>query len=180
MIDLIGKMFIMFIVFEVLMLTNIYEIFEEISWFKTFTKQEKKIIKEQFYNFPDKKYLNLSTFQFDLYEYKECEDYQFLINRLFNKVVNRYENFKYEGITCLKKNKLELFVNGKKHKKSFRVNGSRFDIENLLDFLNDILKKNNIPENFFLLDSGSDIQYPILIAPDILEEAKKRNIVSVL
>ena len=78
----------------------------------------------------------------------------------------------------MKKNKIEIIVKGKKHKKAFRVNGSRFDIESLLDFLNKILSLNNIEEKFFLLDSKSDIIYPILILPSLLEQAKVNGIIA--
>jgi len=152
--------------------------FNTINWFNNFTKTEVLTIKSRFESFPEDKYINISTLQFDLYEYEDCDDYQFLVNKLINKVTNRYSDFYIDEFTCLKKNKIEIIVKGKKHKKAFRVNGSRFDIESLLDFLNKILSLNNIEEKFFLLDSKSDIIYPILILPSLLEQAKVNGIIA--
>jgi len=152
--------------------------FSKLNWFNNFTKNEVSIIESKFNNFPEDKFINLATLQFDLYEYNECDDYHFLVNKLINKVTNRYSDFYIDEFTCLKKNKIEIIVKGKKHKKAFRVNGSRFDIESLLDFLNKILSLNNIEEKFFLLDSKSDIIYPILILPSLLEQAKVNGIIA--
>lgn len=156
-----------------------FDDYDNINWFNNFNDSEINIIKEQFLNFPEKKYINLSIFQFDLFEYNGCEDYHFIINKLIHKVINRYFKFKIENINCLKKNKIELMVEGKKYKKAFRVNGSRFDIETVLDFLNMILIKNKIEEQFYLLSSSSDIQYPILITPSLLDLAKTKGLISV-
>ncbi len=157
----------------------IFEDYDNINWFNNFKNTEINIIKEQFLNFPEKKYINLAIFQFDLFEYNDCEDYHYIINKLTHNVINRYPQFKIEKINCLKKNKLELVVNGKKYKKAFRINGSRFDVETLLDFLNTILIKNKIEEQFYLLSTSSDIQYPILITPSLLDLAKIKGIVAV-
>jgi hypothetical protein len=154
--------------------------FLNIDWFNNFTKKDIIIIKEQFLNFPEKQYLNLAIFQFDLFEYNNCEDYQYIINRLFHKVINRYPDFKINNVNCLKKNKLEVIIKDKKYKKAFRVNGSRFDIETLFEFLNSILLKNNIHERFFLLHTLSDIQYPILASPSLIERAKELGIIAIL
>jgi hypothetical protein len=156
-----------------------FEDFNLINWFNSFTEIEIKTIKDRFLNFPEDKYINLYSFQFDLFEYSDCDDYHYLVNKLLKVVLNRYPDFEVEMVTCLKKNKIELLVKGKKYKKAFRVNGSRFDIENLLDFLNGILNVNNIEENFYLLDSSSDIQYPILIKPELLELAKEKALIAV-
>jgi len=152
--------------------------FKNIKWFNKFTKNELSIIESKFINFPEDKFINLATLQFDLFEYNECDDYHFLVNKLINKVTNRYSEFYIDEFECLKRNKIQITINGKKHKKAFRVNGSRFDIENLLDFLNKILSLNNIEERFFLLDSKSDIIYPILISPDLLEQAKVNGLIA--
>jgi len=153
--------------------------FDSIKWFNSFTKTEILTIKSKFESFPEDKYINIATLQFDLFEYEGCDDYHFLVNKLINKVTNRFPSFNIDSFICLKKNKIELVVNAKKFKKAFRVNGSRFDIESLIDFLNDMLMKNNIEEQFYLLDSSSDIFYPILISPKLLEEAKNNEIIAV-
>jgi len=157
----------------------IFEDFNSINWFNNFTEKEVFTIKNRFKNFPEDKFINLSTLQFDLFEYEDCDDYHFLVNQLTTKVSNRFTDFKIDTVNCLKKNKIELIVNSKKYKKAFRVNGSRFDIEALIDFLNKLLNANNIEERFYLLNSGSDILYPVLISPEILEKAKIAKIISV-
>ena len=156
-----------------------FEDFLDINWFKNLQNKDVITIKEQFLNFPERKYLNLAVFQFDLFEYNDCEDYHYIVNKLFHKVINKYPDFQIENINCLKRNKIEIIIKGKKYKKSFRVNGSRFDTDALLDFLNSILFKNGIKEQFYLLSSSSDIKYPVLASSDLIEKAKSLELIAV-
>ena len=148
---------------------KLFEKFKELGFFKNRLHINK--IMAQFENFPDKKYLNLSIFQIDLFEFKECDDYRYLINRL--GYISGLE-FKVE---CIKSNKIELFYNNKKYKKSFRVNGSRFDTDNLLDFLNNKVLKGN-DNKFFLLAGDSHILYPIYEDKKLVEKAKELSIIA--
>jgi len=147
---------------------NLFEQFNSLGWFK----EEKYIdkIKALFDNFPEKKFLNLSVFQFDAFEFNECSDYQYLINRFGN-----FSNLEFK-VECIKKNKIELIYNGKKYKKSFRINGSRFDTDSLIDFLNNKVLKNST-KKFFMLDSPSHLEYPIWADPQLVEKAKELSLI---
>jgi len=156
-----------------------FEDFNNINWFNKYRINEINTIKDLFLKFPENNFINLAIFQFDLFEYEDCDDYHYIINKLMNKVINRYPDFKIDKVNCLKKNKIELIINAKKNKKAFRVNGSRFDIEAVIDFLNSILSKSNIEERFYLLDSPGDIKYPILTTPQLIEKAKMNNLIAI-